>query len=72
MIWTLQHIFDYFTKEHKTEAETKNRQANIVKYMMDALVSHNDFSGKLFTIDTKSSTMIGLASSIIGLVLIWK
>lgn len=39
---------------------------------MDTVVSHNDFSAKQFSIQTKDSTILGLVSSIMGLALVWK
>jgi hypothetical protein len=44
----------------------------IVKYVMDTLTSHNDFSRRLFTIDPKLAALIGTASSFLNLYLIWK
>ncbi len=33
------------------------RIGNIAKYILDTLVSHNDFSQKLFTINVKNSNI---------------
>jgi hypothetical protein len=37
-------------KENQNDAEKKIRKVNIIKYIMDALVAHNDFSGKQFSL----------------------
>lgn len=49
VLWTLLHIYEYFTKE-ETKAEKKTRRINIGKYFMDVLLSHNDFSRRRFTL----------------------
>lgn len=44
----------------------------IIKYLLDGLVAHNDFSHKLFTIESKLSTIISLISAALNLYLVWK
>lgn len=72
VLWTCQHIYDYFHKDHKTESEILARKKNISKYVMDMAVSHNEFSWKQFTISVKNLTLVSLISSIVGLNLVWK
>lgn len=71
VLWCCLHVYDYYTKD-KTQDELKVRRINILKYLMDTAISHNDFSLKSFTIGAKESTLLGLTSSVIGLALIWK
>lgn len=52
VLWCCLHTYDYLTKD-KTEAEIRTRRINIVKYLMDTAISHNDFSMKRFSIGVK-------------------
>lgn len=52
ILWCCVHIYDYFTKD-KTESEINRRRVNIVKYLMDTALSHNDFSMKKFSVGVK-------------------
>jgi hypothetical protein len=72
LIWTIQHLYDYFNKEHRNEHEIDAKRLTIIKYMMDTVTSHNDFSRKIGSINIQQCTFIGLVSSLLGLKLIWK
>jgi hypothetical protein len=45
---------------------------NIIKYTLDTVLSHNDFSLRKFTLGVKDMSVIGICSSVFGLGLIWK
>lgn len=71
-LWVIQQIYDLYIKNNQTKEQLQTRKINILKYSMDTMISHNDFSGKLFSIEQKNSCVLGLISSIIGFVLICK
>jgi hypothetical protein len=48
------------------------KKINIIKYAMDTITSHNDFSRKLFTLNVQQCTLMGFISSFLGLTLVWK
>jgi hypothetical protein len=56
----------------KTDEEKTNRINNIYKYVMDTILSHNDFSLRQVTFGVKSMSLLGMLSSVFGLGLIWK
>jgi hypothetical protein len=72
LIWTLLHTFEYLTKDNYTPLERSTKKENIVRYFMDTILSHNDYSHKLFSISLKKSGIIGILSSLLGLKLVWK
>jgi len=44
----------------------------IIKYVLDGLVAHNDFSLKTFSIDPKITSAMSLTSAFLNLYLVWK
>jgi hypothetical protein len=48
------------------------KKINIIKYAMDTITSHNDFSRKLFTLNIQQCTLMGFISSFLGITLVWK
>ena len=68
--WVCFYLYEYF-KSDSEESRYKNKMS-VVRYLLDSLVSHNEFSRKLFHIDPKISCLIGLVSSCINVHLIWK
>lgn len=68
--WLIYHLYEYMRSKDE-EARHRNKML-IIKYIMDALVSHNDFSRKMFTLNPKIISLIALASSYFNLYLIWK
>jgi hypothetical protein len=68
--WLIYHLYEYMRSK---DEETRHRNKMLItKYTMDALISHNDFSRKMFTLNQKIISLIGLASSYFNLYLIWK
>lgn len=68
--WLIYHLYEYMRSKDE-EAKRRNKLM-IIKYTMDGLISHNDFSRKMFTINPKIISLIGLASSYFNLLSIWK
>lgn len=68
--WLIYHLYEYMRSKDE-EIRYRNKMM-IIKYAMDALISHNDFSRKVFTIDPKIISLISLTSSYFNLYLIWK
>jgi hypothetical protein len=44
----------------------------IIKYILDGLVAHNDFTKKSFTLDANVTSILGIISAALNLYLIWK
>lgn len=44
----------------------------MLKYVLDGLLAHNEIAQKLFTIDPRNLSLLGLASGALNLYLVWK
>lgn len=70
--WTLLHLYEFFTKkDSRTPKEATKKKFMILKYILDSVTSHNDYSARRFSLQPKTATVVGLASSLLGLGLIW-
>jgi hypothetical protein len=68
--WLIFYLHDYFTAE---SPEAKTRSAKIIlRYSLDCISTHNDYSGRKFTINPKITCILGVISSIINLHVVWK
>lgn len=57
----------------KAKEEDRPKKATIVlRYLLDSLTSHNDFSSRIHTLDPRLSSLLGLLSSLLNLCLIWQ
>lgn len=43
-----------------------------MRYILDTVISHNDFSRRSFTLDPKITSSMALLSSLLNIYLIWK
>jgi hypothetical protein len=68
--WLCYHIYEY-SRSNDEQVKEKNKMM-ILKYVMDSLTSHNDYSNRMFTINPKLASCIGAVSSFLNLYLIWK
>lgn len=68
--WLGYHSYHYL-KADDEEGKEKNK-AMIYKYVMDALTSQNDSTLKVVDIRPKLASMIGVASSLLNISLVWK
>lgn len=68
--WFIYHTKEYY-KSSTPEEEYKNKMA-MLKYILDGLLAHNEITQKLFTIDPKNLSLLGLASGVLNLYLVWK
>lgn len=64
------YLYEYSRAETE-EARHKNKMS-VVRYLLDTVVSHNEFSKRRFTINPKVTCLIGLLSSLINISLVWK
>ena len=72
VVWSSLHIYELLTKKDiKTPKDSLKKKLYILKYILDSLTSHNDFSGRKFTFSLKVNTIIGLVSSLVGMILVW-
>lgn len=57
----------------KAKEEDRPKKAGIVlRYFLDSLTSHNDFSARIYSLDQRLTALLGLFSSILNLCLIWQ
>ena len=72
LIWACLHLYEFMKKKDiKSKKDSWKKQLNILKYILDSITSHNDFSRRKFTISVKKNSAIGLTSSIVGMILVW-
>ena len=72
LIWSFLHLYEFLKKKDiRSKKDSWKKQLNIFKYVLDSLTSHNDFSGRKFTLQPKGTSAIGLISSIVGMILVW-
>ena len=68
--WLCYHVYEY---AHSKEEESREKNKMMIyKYLLDSVTSHNDFSGRMFTLDARLAACLGFASSFLNLYLIWK
>jgi hypothetical protein len=68
--WLSYHLYEY-SKSHDEETKEKNKTM-CLKYLLDTFISHNDFTLRLFTLNPNLIALVGLASSVLNLSLVWK
>ena len=68
--WLIYHFTEYFNASTK-EDKFKNKMA-VIKYVLDGLIAHNDFSLKLFSTDSKITSLMSVTSGFLNLYLVWK
>jgi hypothetical protein len=44
----------------------------VIKYILDGLIAHNDFTHKMFKIDNKVTSLMSVTSGFLSLYLVWK
>lgn len=68
--WLINYIHEYSNSKNP---EIKQRNLIvIVRYVLDSLISHNEFSMKRFNLDPKIVSILGLVSSMLNILLVWK
>ena len=68
--WLLYYSYEY-VKAESDEAKNRNRLA-VVRYVLDIVISHNDFSGRKMELSNKAVSILGVISSLLNLYLVWK
>lgn len=68
--WLLYYSYEY-VKADSEEGKRRNRIV-IVRYVLDIVISHNDFSGRRMELGGKMISVLGVISSLLNLLLIWK
>ena len=57
----------------KAKQEERPKKAAIVlRYFLDSLISHNDFSGRRHSLDQRITAVLGVLSSLLSLGLAWQ
>lgn len=68
--WLIYYSYEYWKAESE-EAKNKNKIA-VVRYLLDIVISHNDFSGRRIEFSNKTVSILGVISSLLNLYLVWK
>lgn len=71
MIWLCQHSYELKTGNFTSEQLYK-KILYILKYIIDGITSFNDSSFRSWTLGLKTTSLLSIISSIIGLLIIWK
>lgn len=68
--WLVNYLHEYYRAENE---EQRHRNAIvIVRYVLDSIISHNEFSLRCFTLEPKVTSILGVCSSILNIYLVWK
>jgi len=68
--WLIYYSYEY-VKAESDEAKNRNKLA-VVRYVLDIVISHNDFSGRKMELSNKAVSILGVISSLLNLYLVWK
>lgn len=57
----------------KAKGADRRKKATIVlRYLLDSIITHNDFSGRKHILDIRITTILGIFSSLLSLSLAWQ
>lgn len=57
----------------KAKGEDRRKKAAIVlRYLLDSIISHNDFSGRRHSLDLRITALLGVFSSLLNISLAWQ
>lgn len=72
LMWLFLNLQDFFKNKNKrNSSENYRKKLAILKYALDSFTSYNDFSGRLYSLNPKVTTIVGTFSSIVGLYALW-
>jgi len=68
--WLAYYLYEWW-KGGDEELKEKNK-LSVLRYLLDSVVSHNEFSRRKYTLNPKLACLVGLVSSVLNVYLVWK